>query len=144
MQLHYWWWIVAVGLGVLELLTGTFYLLVLALACAAGGLAAWAGLGLPLQLLVTAVVAVSGWLLLRRRNPWRGNVAADADPNMLLDIGERLQVEAWGADRQARVQYRGATWTVELDPAQPAEAARPGAFVIARVVGNRLIVRSAA
>lgn len=144
MQPHYWWWIIAVGLGVLELITGTFYLLVLALACAAGGLAAWAGLGVPLQLLVTAVVAVAGWLLLRRRNPWRGSTAADADPNMLLDIGERLQVEAWGADRQARVQYRGATWTVELDPAQPAEAARPGAFVIARVVGNRLIVRSAA
>ncbi|MGD9946198.1 MAG: NfeD family protein [Burkholderiaceae bacterium] len=143
MQLHYWWWIVAVGLGVLELITGTFYLLVLALACAAGGLAAWAGAGMPLQLLATAAVAVIGWLLLRRRNPWRAKSSSSADRDMLLDIGERLRVEAWEPGGQTRVQYRGASWTAELDPSQPADAAQPGTFVIVRVVGNRLIVRSA-
>jgi len=54
MQLQYWWWILALGMGVLELVTGTFYLLVLAAGCAAGGLAAWAGAGLTVQVLATA------------------------------------------------------------------------------------------
>ncbi len=71
MQLHYWWWILALGLGVLELMTGTFYLLVLAAGCAAGGLAAWFGAGLTVQVLATAAVAIAGWVWLWRRSPWR-------------------------------------------------------------------------
>lgn len=144
MQLHYWWWILALGLGVLELMTGTFYLLVLAAGCAAGGLAAWLGAGLTLQVLATAVVAIVGWAWLWRRSPWRqsaGDLAADS--SMLLDVGERVEVEAWGADRRAQVRYRGAAWTVELDAQEPASAAVPGPFVIRRVVGNRLVVQRA-
>lgn len=144
MQLHYWWWILAVGLGVLEILTGTFYLLVFAVGCAAGGLAAWAGAGLTVQVLVTAAITIAGWVWLRRRSPWRESAqAAGADPSMLLDVGERLQVEAWGDDRRAQVRYRGAAWSVELDPAEPASSAVPGEFVIRRVVGNRLVVQRA-
>ena len=144
MQLHYWWWILAVGLGVLELVTGTFYLLVLAAGCAAGGLAAWFGAGLTVQVLATAAVAIAGWAWLWRRSPWRqpsDDLALDA--SMLLDVGERVEVDAWGADRRAQVRYRGAAWTVELDAQEPASAAVPGAFVIRRVVGNRLVVQRA-
>ncbi len=144
MQLHYWWWILAVGLGVLELVTGTFYLLVLAAGCAAGGLAAWFGAGLTVQVLATAAVAIAGWVWLWRRSPWRqtsDDLALDA--SMLLDVGERVEVDAWGADRRAQVRYRGAAWTVELDAQEPASAAVPGAFVIRRVVGNRLVVQRA-
>lgn len=144
MQLHYWWWILAVGLGVLEIVTGTFYLLVFAVGCAAGGLAAWAGAGLTVQVLATAAITIAGWAWLRRRSPWRESArAAGSDPSMLLDVGERLQVEAWGDDRRAQVRYRGAAWSVELDPAEPASSAVPGEFVIRRVVGNRLVVQRA-
>jgi membrane protein implicated in regulation of membrane protease activity len=145
MQLQYWWWVAAVALGVLEILSGTFYLLVFAAGCAAGGIAAWAGAGLTVQVLVTAAVTIAGWVWLRRRSPWgqraRGPGAGDA--SMLLDVGERLDVEAWGADRRAQVRYRGAAWTVELDPLVPAASAVPGRFVIRRVVGNRLVVQPA-
>ena len=144
MQLHYWWWILAVGLGVLELVTGTFYLLVLAAGCAAGGLAAWFGAGLTVQVLATAAVAIAGWAWLWRRSPWRqtsDDLALDA--SMLLDVGERVEGDAWGADRGAQVRDRGAAWTVELDAQEPASAAVPGAFVIRRVVGNRLVVQRA-
>ncbi len=144
MQLQYWWWILAVGMGVLELVTGTFYLLVLAAGCAAGGLAAWAGAGLTVQVLATAAVTVIGWAWLWRRSPWRrGSGESSADSSMLLDVGERLEVEAWGEDRRAQVRYRGAAWTVELDPQEPASSAVPGRFVIRRVVGNRLVVQRA-
>ncbi|RPH65378.1 MAG: NfeD family protein [Burkholderiales bacterium] len=143
MQLHYWWWILAVGLGVLEILTGTFYLLVFAVGCAAGGLAAWAGAGLTVQVLITAAVTIVGWGWLWRRSPWRQTSGGAGDANMMLDVGERLQVEAWGADRRAQVRYRGAAWSVELDPAEPASSAVPGQFVIRRVVGSRLVVQRA-
>lgn len=142
MQLHYWWWIFAVGLGVLEIMTGTFYLLVLAVGCAAGGLVAWFGAALTVQVLVTAAVAIAGWAWLWRHSPWRqGADDVAANSSMLLDVGERVEVEAWGADRRAQVRYRGATWTVELDAQEPASAAVPGSFVIRRAVGNRLVVQ---
>lgn len=144
MQVHYWWWILAVGLGVLEIVSGTFYLLVLAVGCAAGGFAAWAGASLTVQVLVTAAVTVAGWAWLWRRSPWReSRSGAGGDSSMLLDVGERLQVESWGADRRAQVRYRGAAWSVELDPGEPASSAVPGQFVISRVVGNRLVVQRA-
>ncbi|MCC7059972.1 MAG: NfeD family protein [Burkholderiaceae bacterium] len=144
MQLQYWWWILALLLGVLEVVTGTFYLLVFAVGAAAGGVAAWAGAGLTTQVLVVAAVTVAGWLWLRRRSPWRESGPAPAsDPNMLLDVGERLSVEEWGPDRRAQVRYRGAAWTVELDPLEPATAAVAGVFVIGAVIGSRLIVRRA-
>lgn len=144
MQLQYWWWILALALGVLEIVTGTFYLLVLAAGFAAGGLAAWAGASITAQVLVTAALAIAGWAWLWRRGPWHGASGDDvADSSLLLDVGERLEVEAWGADRRAQVRYRGAAWTVELDPQEPASSAVPGQFVIRRVVGNRLIVQRA-
>lgn len=144
MAAHYWWWIFAVGLGVAEILTGTFYLLVFAAGCAAGGLAAWAGAGLAAQVLATAAISVAGWAWLWRRDPRRGRASdATADPGMLLDLGEALDVAQWSDDRRAQVRYRGAAWTVELDPAEPASSAVPGRFVIRRVVGNRLVVQRA-
>lgn len=144
MAAHYWWWVFAVGLGVAEMLSGSFYLLVFAAGCAAAGLAAWVGASLAVQVLVTAAVSVSGWGWLWRRGPWRGSAGdADAAHAMLLDVGEALDVARWDTDRRAQVRYRGAAWTVELDPGEPSASAVPGRFVIRRVVGNRLIVQRA-
>src|SRR5262245_21732576 len=50
------WWVVTGGLVALELATGTFYLLMLAIGAAAAALMAYAGAGLSLQLVVAAVV----------------------------------------------------------------------------------------
>ena len=109
-------------------------LVMLAAGCAAGGLAAWAGAGLTVQVLATAAVTIIGWAWLWRRSPWRqASGDSTADASMLLDVGERLEVDAWGEDRRAQVRYRGAAWTVELDPQEPASSAVPGRFVIRRI-----------
>ena len=132
------WW-VATGLVVLlELFTGTFYLLMLAVGLAAGALAAHAQLGLSGQLVVAAVVGattVSLAYLRRRRRP--GAPSARADRSVNLDIGETIQIEAWNSDGTAQVRYRGAQWTAL---ARPGSSPTPGAHRVAELVGNRLLV----
>lgn len=145
MQVHHWWWILALALSVGEMLTATFYLLVLAAGAAAGGLVAWFGGSITQQVLITAAVAFGGWVWLWRRKPPRGEKSVqEGDRNMQLDVGERIRVERWTDGRSSRVLYRGAQWSVELDSAEPDTSATEGFFVIARIDGSRLIVRRAA
>ena len=134
-------WLVAAGvLVVLELFSGTFYLLMIAIGLAAGALAALAGFSGALQMLVAAAVGVVATALLHRSrfgHAGRGNAARD--PNVNIDIGQRVEVDRW-QDGHARVKYRGALWDVELGPgAQP----QPGMFKIVEVQGSRLIVSGA-
>jgi membrane protein implicated in regulation of membrane protease activity len=140
MQLHYWWWLAALGLGIVEMLTGTFYLLVLAFGCAAAGLAAYAGLGLVGQLIVAAGVSLAGWAMLRRWRPaGRSHTEASGDRDVLLDIGERVMVTAWDASGHASVSYRGARWDAELAvPQHGTSPAPPGQYQIRAILGNRL------
>jgi membrane protein implicated in regulation of membrane protease activity len=142
MQLFHWWWALALILGVAELVTGTFYLLVLALGCAAGGAAAWIGWGLTPQLVATAVITVAGWSLLHVRQPHRRRrPGVQNDRDVLLDVGERLRIDRWEDDGHALVRYRGASWTAELEPgARATTPAGPGTYEIRGVTGNRLIV----
>jgi len=130
MQLHYWWWIAALLFGVAELFSGSFFLLVLALGIAAGGLVAWAGGTMTAQIVGTAVVALGGWALLWRSQRRRNPPEPSADRNMVLDIGERVRVDDWASARTADAQYRGARWAVELDGAFDSGKARPGEFII--------------
>jgi membrane protein implicated in regulation of membrane protease activity len=135
------WWLLTGLLVLLELTTGTFYLLMLAVGMAAGALAAHAGLALAGQLVAAATVGlvlVCACYLLRRRRP--GDPPARAQRSVNLDVGEVLRVEHWDQDRTATVRYRGAQWTVQLRDGQPAE---PGLYRIAELVGNRLLVDKA-
>jgi membrane protein implicated in regulation of membrane protease activity len=134
-------WLVAAGmLVVLELFTGTFYLLMIAVGLGFGALAALGGLSMPAQTIAAAVVGVLATGLLHRSRfgrPARHNPARD--PNVNIDIGQQLTVEHW-QDRKARVMYRGALWDVELNEgAEP----HPGKFRIVEVQGSRLIVAGA-
>ena len=132
------WWLVAGAAVVAELMTGTFYLLMLAIGLAAGALAAHFGAGMEMQLVAAAVVgggAVVACYLLRRRTPGAQPAASNRDVN--LDVGETVQVDAWGPDGTAQVRYRGAQWTVLL---RPGNAASPGLYRVAEVVGSRLLV----
>lgn len=134
------WWLLAGALVALELISGTFYLLMLALGAAAGALAAHLGLGLTGQLLAAALVgggAVALWYKLRPRS--QAGVPAAANRDVNLDIGETVQVEQWGPDGSAQIKYRGAMWTVALEAEHTATAA-PGPHRIQAVVGNRLMV----
>jgi len=130
-----WWMVLAFGLLILELMTGTFYLLVIAVAIAAGGLANLAGAPFTLQLVVAAVIGLAGSLWLRRSR--LGRLASESDALQNLDIGQAVRIDSWGADNTARAHYRGAEWDVLL---APGETPTPGDFVIRSVQGSRLVV----
>jgi membrane protein implicated in regulation of membrane protease activity len=132
------WWILC-GLAVAaELVTGTFYLLMLALGLAAAALAANFGATLVWQTLLAAVVgggAVTAWHLLRGRRA--NGPPANANRDVNLDIGETVFVEAWLPDGTGSVHYRGARWTVVH---RPGATLSTGPHRVAEVIGNRLMV----
>jgi len=138
MPSYYVWFAAAVLLVIAEMASGTFYLLMVALGLAAGGLGALGGLGSTGQTLLAAAVAVVGIILLRRTHFGRMRRRnARADPGVNLDIGQELDVPGWDANRCARVPYRGADWNVEL---AEGGAAEPGRFRIVEIRGSTLIV----
>lgn len=113
------WWIGAGALVLLELMSGTFYLLMVALGFIAGGIAHLFGAGLEIELLVAALVAMIAVTVLRRSKLGRGTRRdASHDPGVNLDIGETLKVNEWHEGR-ARALYRGAEWDIELAPGRP-------------------------
>lgn len=130
-------WLALAGvLVVIELLTGTFFLLVWALGAVAGAAAAWVGGGLAVQLIAAALIGAGGSLLLQRRRTRAGPpVDPAANPDVHLDLGSSVQVNGWGADRRARVLYRGAQWDAAL--VQGANAG-PGPHRIVRIEANCL------
>ncbi|MES2423417.1 MAG: NfeD family protein [Pseudomonadota bacterium] len=132
------WWLLAGGAVAVELVTGTFYLLMLAIGLAAGAIAAHMGFGLSVQLVVAAVLGagtVVVWHLQRGREPGRQPASSNSDVQQ--DIGATVQVDTWNADGTATVAYRGALWTAI--PA-PGLALQPGAHRVKEVVGNRFVL----
>jgi len=130
-----WWMVLAFGLLILELLSGTFYLLVIAVALAAGGLADLAGAPMELQLVVAAVIGFGGAIVLRRTR--FGRLKNDADAQQNFDVGQMVRVDRWSSANTARTLYRGAEWDVMLAPGEQPAA---GDFVIQSVQGSRLVV----
>jgi membrane protein implicated in regulation of membrane protease activity len=131
------WFVLAFGLLIAELVTGTFYLLILSIALAGAGVAHLLGAGLAVQLLVAAAIGFGGSLWLRRSRSSRSSRREPADSLQHMDVGQVVRVDQWSEARTARASYRGALWDVEL---APGEQAAPGDFVIREIQGNRLIV----
>ena len=133
------WWLLA-GIAVaVEMVTGTFYLLMLAVGMIAGALAAHLGASVIVQIVVAAVVgggAVVAWHWKRSKSPRPAQANANRDVQM--DIGETVHVEQWNDDATASVKYRGAQWTVEL--AERDATPQPGLFKVRKLNGNRLVV----
>lgn len=132
------WWIVTGLLVAVELASGTFYLLMMAVGTAVGALAAHLQLSFSAQMIAAAVFgggAVAGWHIKRRRAPAPPPAAANRDVN--LDIGERVNVERWQPDGSARVTYRGSAWNARY---AGEGFPMPGPHVIRAVDGNRLLL----
>ncbi|MBC7683163.1 MAG: NfeD family protein [Ferruginibacter sp.] len=132
------WWLLTGGAIVAELLTGTFYLLMLALGFTAAALATYAGGSTVVQTLAASAVgggAVALWSRIRSRHP--KSLSASTNPDVNMDIGETVQVDAWNADGTAQVHYRGASWTVLH---RPGNVPTSGPHRVAEVIGNRLLV----
>ena len=135
------WW-VAAGIAVAaELATGTLYLLMIALGLASAAIAAHLGLGSSAQIVTGALIAgiaTALWHWKRAREPRAAPAAQNRDVN--LDIGEHVKVDAWNADRTARVQYRGSQWTARL---QPGATPQPGEHRVTAVEGNWIVLEPA-
>ncbi|MFN7153046.1 MAG: NfeD family protein [Acidovorax sp.] len=132
------WWLAAGAVVATELLTGTFYLLMVAVGLVAAALAAHLGLPMTLQIIAAAIVgggAVVAWYLVKKRRP--GDPSARADRSVNLDVGETIMIESWNADGTTSVKYRGATWTAIH---RPGVTPSTGMHRVAELVGNRLLV----
>jgi membrane protein implicated in regulation of membrane protease activity len=130
----HWIWLILAGMLVgAELLTGTFYLLAVGIAFAVGGVAAWLGAGLELQLFVAGALAIAGTFAAHRWRRTRGSAPAD----LAIDIGQPVRVQAWNPDGTARVAYRGSLWAAE--PAS-ADVVRGETLYIVAMRGSTLIV----
>ena len=106
------WAIVGLALVVVELLTGTFYLLVLGIAAFGAALAAWLGQDFPLQVVVGGVIAAAGCYGV---HAYRAkNATQQMSP---VDAGQPASFEAWldQPARRARVRYRGASWDAVVE-----------------------------
>jgi len=139
------WWLLAGVAVAAELVTGTFYLLMLAIGLGAGAIAAHMGLGSVFQLLAAAAIgggSVLAWHWQRSKSP--RPLRASANPDVNIDIGETVQVAGWNADGTATVKFRGASWTaVMADNAKigdSAEIGAAGSYRIREMRGNRLVM----
>jgi len=133
------WWVLAVVLLIAELLTGTLYLLVWSVACAAAAMGGNLQLGLQAQLAIAAGVGGSATAALYLRQAQRrlGEARPEANPDVNLDVGEIVQVLAWDASGHTQVQHRGASWQARLRPGLPAQT---GAHRIQAVEGIHLVL----
>jgi membrane protein implicated in regulation of membrane protease activity len=133
------WWVLAGAIVAIELITGTVYLLLISLGLAAGAIGAHLGLPTSVQIWVAAAVGGGSVVI------WRAYKKARIPPAALptaqdvnLDVGEVVHIDKWSEDGTSSAKYRGANWQVSLIPG---EEALPGAYRIAEVAGNRLMVK---
>jgi len=135
MEGHYLWLLAGLALVIAELVTGTFYLLVLGMAAFGAGAAAWLGTGFPAQAIAAVVVAGVGAYLV---HAYRARNAAQQMRS--IDAGQPANFESWvdQAAGLARVRYRGASWEARLEGG---DAPQPGAVLyVLAAEGNMLRV----
>jgi membrane protein implicated in regulation of membrane protease activity len=141
------WWLLAGSAVVLELLTGTFYLLMLALGLAAGALAAHAGLGAGWQYVIAALVgggAVLAWHFKQASAKAVDARSLESNSDVHLDIGSSVEVAAWSPLGTARVVHRGAEWAARHSQSgSPThDIFKAGLHRITAVEGNTLVLEN--
>jgi membrane protein implicated in regulation of membrane protease activity len=135
------WWVLAGLIVTAELVTGTFYLLMISLGMVAAALAAHLGVSLVGQCVVGALVgggATLAWHFYKIKQPTSAKAEANRDVNQ--DVGAVVRVDAWNADGSASIKYRGAQWAVL---AAPGVAHSAGSFRVREVIGNQLVLEPA-
>jgi len=112
METYLVWLAAGFVLVIAELVTGTFFLLVLGIAAFAGSATAWFGLGFWVEALCAAAVAIAGvfWVQQRRKTMPQPDMAS-------LDVGQAVTLESWMNREQgaARVKYRNTQWDAEVE-----------------------------
>jgi len=131
------WWVVALVLGGLELLSGSFYLLMLAIAAAATGLAVFLGLSSGIaQGALFSLLALLLCVLWSRRRP----AVLKAQRNIINQgsarwIGRELTLPDGIVNGVARVSLDDSFWTIRGPDCAPGTQA-----TITSVDGNILVV----
>ena len=114
------WIIAGFVLVIVELLTGTFYLLVIGVGAFAGAAVAAAGGGFLAQAVGACAVALVGtWLVSR----WHRKRLRGSAKDNFLDLGQPVVFESWvdAGSGTARVKYRGTTWDARVAAGARAE-----------------------
>lgn len=130
------WALLGLTLVIIELTTGTFYLLMLGIAAFGAAAAAWAGQDFPVQAIVAGVIAALGCYGV---HVYRAKNSAQQMPS--VDAGQPASFENWvdAGARLARVRYRGASWDALIEPTEGDPA--PGATLyVLSTHGNTLKV----
>ena len=137
MDLWMLWLVAGFVLVIAELLTGTFYLLVIGIGAFAGAVAAWSGVHSIVQAVVASAVAFAGvWAV----HHWHARNRGDRKGDNLLDRGQPVVLEGWANESAgiARVKYRGTYWDARV---APGERPAPGTTLyISGQQGNELVV----
>ena len=116
------WIIAGFALAIIELMSGTFYLLVLGIGAFAGSAVAWSGGTLFAQCATAGGIALIGTYLVYQ---WRERQKAAKGAGIMLDLGQPVAFEAWTDPKTgaARVKYRGASWDAVIEAGRDS---RPG------------------
>jgi membrane protein implicated in regulation of membrane protease activity len=107
------WLLAGLLLVVVELMTGTFYLLIFGIAAGIGSVVAFLDQPFWVQALIAATSAITGGVLVHR---YHRAANASSPKDSANDIGEPVSIESWVSEpmRLARVRYRGTTWDAEI------------------------------
>ena len=141
MELWLVWLVSGFVLVIAELMTGTFYLLVIGIGAFVAALVAWLGGNELWQVAIGGAVAIVGTYLV---HTWHHRNRGKPGEGNLLDRGQPVVLEGWSNEtaRIARVKYRGAMWDARL--ARPEERPAPGTTLyFAGQEGNTLVVATA-
>jgi membrane protein implicated in regulation of membrane protease activity len=142
MELWLIWIVAGFALVIAELVTGTFYLLMIGIGAFAGAAVAWFEGSLVLQAVVGSAVALVGAGLVHH---WHSaQRKEDGGRSNLLDRGQAVVLEGWRSEGAliARVKYRGTSWDARM--VRPDERPAPGTTLyIESQEGNTLVVAAA-
>ena len=115
MQDYLIWTILGFVLVIVELMTGTFYLLVLGVGALFAALAAWMGAPFIVQVAVAGAVASFGTWWVQK---WHAQHRKDGDQANAIDVGQTVTVARWvnHPEGMLRVKYRGTEWDARIKP----------------------------
>jgi membrane protein implicated in regulation of membrane protease activity len=142
MELWLIWIVAGFALLIAELLTGTFYLLMVAAGAFAGAITAWMGGNELVQAIAASIVALAGAAAVHR---WHSRQHKDPPgQSNFLDRGQAVILEGWANESAniARVKYRGAWWDAKLAP-PGAHPATGSTLYIESLEGHMLVVATA-
>ena len=131
------WWIIAGSLVGIELMTGTFYLLMLAIGASASAIAAQAQLSFTTQLITGSVVGGLAVIFLRIYALQKIKSHPEQVSAQHLDVGETVEVYEWLSNGTAQVKHRGANWTAICAEGISKDI---GVYQIQDIQGNTLVL----